>query len=105
MPCRLHFVEGDYSSRSVVGEEGLRQQCGPQASDLDGIDCQTRSGAKGVRAPVTSCWTQRFRAWVSNSSSQGSSWARESLARVWVGWKVWDADMVGWLDGWRDESS
>jgi hypothetical protein len=29
---------------------------------------------------------------------------REGRARVWVGWKVWGADMVGWLDGWMDEN-
>ncbi len=34
---------------------------------------------------------------------QGSSWARESLARVWVGLNVWRADMFGWLDGWMND--
>ncbi len=34
----------------------------------------------------------------------GWSWARESLARVWMGWIVWLAvgrhgGMVGWRDG------
>ena len=45
-----------------------------------------------------------LRAWVSNSSTsnQCSSWARESLARVWVGLMVCLADMVGWLDGGMD---
>jgi hypothetical protein len=58
--------------------------------------------SRALRAPVASCWAQRFRAWVSNSSSQGSSWARESLARVWVGLMVWFAAIVGWLR-WMEE--
>jgi hypothetical protein len=61
-----------------------------------------------VRAPVASCWAQRLRVWVSNSSSQGSF---ELGSRV-VGEGLGGVDglvcrhcgMVGWRDGYTSKS-
>jgi hypothetical protein len=114
MPCSLHFVEEDYSNRSVVGV-GLRlipgragamwRVSGKNADrggliGWDGVPDLIR-GDEGEGSGGIVLGT-KVRAWVSNSSNQGSSWARESLARVWVGFMVWLADMVGWLDGGMD---
>ncbi len=54
------------------------------------------------RAPVTSCSTQRLRAWVSISSSHDSILAGGFVARDLVRLSVWGADMVGGMVGWMD---